>query len=175
MRLKSLYYLCILLLGFFLMITFNSWALSTDRQQSATFIADHVIYNQKKGITIFTGNVSMEQGSTHLTGDEVSITTDSQGKITQMIAKGHLAHYTELPDKQKKIIDALAETIEYYPLKALAILIDNCELKQGLNSFKAPRIVYDIGKQIIVSTPTKQSVKSVIVLQPQDLPGGNKL
>lgn len=150
------------------------FALKSDHNLPATFIADLVNYNNKTAVTFFTGHVKMDQGTTHLTGDEVTVENDSGGKVAKVIDKGHQAHYSTLPDGQEEIVDAYADTIEYYPQKGIAILISNAKVTQGKNSFTGPKIIYDIKKQVVLSTPTSQAVQSVIILQPQDLPGSHK-
>ncbi len=146
-------------------------ALSSDQNLPARFVSDHVVFNHKTGITIFTGNVKMDQGTTHLTGDKVTSYSNDNGNVTKVVAVGKLAHYNTLPDGQEKAVDAWAETIEYYPQEKTAILIGNGKVTQGANSFTGPHIVYNMEKQTVVSTPTTSNTQSVIVLQPQDLPG----
>ena len=149
-------------------------ALTSDKQLPANFTADNVTYNIKTGTRIFIGNVKMTQGTTHLEGDKVTVYNGSDGKVIKVIALGKRAHYSTLPNNQKEVMDAYAETIEYYPGKGSAVLIGNGEITQGKNSFKGPHIVYDIQKELITSLASANA-HTVIVLQPKDLPGGNSL
>ncbi len=146
-------------------------ALTSDAEQQAYFKADNVSFNYHTGATVYTGNVVMDQGSTHLTADKVTVHKDRHGNTDKTIAEGNLAHYTTLPDQQKKPIYASGNVIEYYPQKKLAVITGNAEVIQGRNNFHGPRIVYDMVKQTVFSDPSQQGGESVIVLQPQDLPG----
>lgn len=149
-------------------------ALSSDTHKIAKFVADHVAFNYRNGTTVYTGHVTMDQGTTHLQANKVTIYRDPNGNINQVIATGtagNLAHYTTLPDKQRQSIEAYGDTIEYYPAKQLAIIIGDGKVVQGKNSLQGSHIVYDLAKQTVVSSPSHPGNKSVIVLQPNELPG----
>lgn len=150
------------------------YALSGDKNLPAQFVSDNAVYNSKAGVSVFTGNVQMNQGSSRLTGDKITVITDEKGKIIQIISIGKQAHYSTLPDNQTKILDAYADTIEYYPQKDEAILIGNGEIRQGKNSLKGPKIVYNLQQRILVAKsdelPNKTN-RSVIVINPNELPG----
>lgn len=155
-------------------IAIPTYALKTDREQPAHFVADHVLFNQKAGLTVFTGQVKMDQGTTHLIAEKVTVYSDKAGTVVKAVATGNPAHYTTLPDDQKNPIDALGDTIEYYPQEKKAVIKGNGVVTQGPNRFNGSYIVYNMIEQTVVSIPTKQGVQSVLVLQPQALPGNNK-
>ncbi len=151
-------------------IPLTSWGLDSDKVKPANFIADYVTFNEKTGIKIFTGHVKMDQGTTHLTGDKVTV-YNANGSVVKIVAIGNPAHYSTLPDNQKEVLNATAQTIEYYPQKSIAVLIDNGIVTQGENVFKGPHITYDMIKQTVISKPTDKQIQSTIVIQPQDMPG----
>ncbi len=163
---------------FYLLLAYSipALALSSDNQQPAHFIADHVVYNYKDGITIFTGNVKLNQGTTQLIADQVTTYTNKDGKIDKAIATGtgnQLAHYSTLPDNQDQIVDVFGERIEYYPLDKQAVVIGSGTITQGQNRFNGSHIVYDMQKQVVTSLPVPDQ-QSVIIVQPQNLPGKAK-
>ncbi|HVV68781.1 MAG TPA: lipopolysaccharide transport periplasmic protein LptA [Gammaproteobacteria bacterium] len=157
---------------FGLLIPGNCLALSTDRDQPAHFIADKFQTNQKTGITIFTGHVQMDQGTTHLTADKVTVYNGEHGRINKAIAVGAPAHYSTLPDNEKKnrMMDAYGKTIEYYPQLRKAVILGDGIVIQGPNRLNGEHIIYELDKQLATSLPTG-TAQSVLVLQPQDLPG----
>lgn len=156
-----------------LLIPSMSFGLNSDSDLPAHFVADSVVYNYKQGITVFNGHVKMDQGTTHLTADEVTSYANNDGKIYQVIAIGNLAHYTTLPDNQDKIVDIFGRKITYYPLEKKAIVIGNGTVIQEPNQFNGEHLVYDMQKQLVTSLPV-EGAQSVIVLQPQELPGKSK-
>ena len=169
LRIKASHCLAFLLLGMSWLPM--AWALDSDGDLPAKFDSDQLSYNQKTGVTVFTGHVTMDQGSTHLTADQVTIHSNKEGKIVQVIATGKQAHYTTLPEGKDKIMDAFADTIEYYPLDKKAILIGNAFVNQSPNQLRGSHIIYDMTKQQVLSLASPTGQKTVVVLQPQDLPG----
>lgn len=165
MCMKTIYKCCFLLI----LLPFSSWGLSSDEKKPAHFEADDVNLNHKTGLTVFTGHVKVDQGTTHLIADKLTVYKGPEGKVTKVIAVGQLARYTTLPDKQKKVMDAFAKTIEYYPKEKKAVLLGQGTITQGSNTFKGEHIIYDLAQQTVTSLPTAGS-KSVLILQPQDMP-----
>ncbi len=147
-------------------------SLPQNAYQTAHFKADHASFNANQGTTIYAGHVKITQGSTQLTACEVTIYKD-KGIIHKIIATGNPAHYTTLPNKQQIPVDALGQTITYYPQKQVAVIDGNGYIQQGANSLKSDHIVYDIAKQTMGSTPSAQgnNRKTLIILQPNELPG----
>jgi lipopolysaccharide export system protein LptA len=158
-----------------LVISHPLFALQSDAAQTARFASDNVSFNDNNGTTIYSGNVKMEQGTTHLIADKVVVYRNKDGSTDKAVATGKLAHYITLPDNQKDPVDAFGDKIEYYPQKHLAIIIGNGNVIQSKNSLKGPYIIYDMVKQTVTSvappsTPAAEK-KSLIILQPWDLPG----
>lgn len=170
MKNKRLNYISLIIL--LLLTPLSSLALKSDADKIAQFKADNVSFNYNNGATIYTGHVTMNQGTTHLIADKVTVTKDRNGEVNKMIAVGKQAHYNTLPDEQKKPIDAFGDTIEYYPEQKTAVIIGNGLVTQGMNSLQGPHIVYNMVNQTVVSAPSLDGGKSTIILQPQDLPGG---
>ncbi len=58
---------------------------------------------QKKGISIFTGNVKVTKGSDELNASKVTIYTDKENKPTKYVAEGDVSFYivTELNEKYR--------------------------------------------------------------------------
>jgi lipopolysaccharide export system protein LptA len=160
------------ILSICILIPINSLALSTDRDQPAHFTADKFQTNQKTGITIFTGHVQMDQGSTHLNADKVTVYNGEHGRINKAVAIGLPAHYTTMPDDEKKNrpMNAFGKTIEYYPQERKAVILGDGLVIQGPNRLNGEHIIYEMEKQLVTSLPTGP-IQSVLVLQPQDLPG----
>lgn len=151
-----------------------AFALSSDKTKPLHITADDVNFNHKTGITVFHGNVKMDQGSTHLTGDTVTVYSDTAGNIIKIIALGNKntrAEYITLPDQQKDVMNAKADSILYTPPKNLAVLLGHGDVTQGMNSFAGPHIIYDIQKQTVLTMPSEKNVQTVIVIQPQSPPG----
>lgn len=159
----------ILIRNFILLIIIfplTSWALSTDKQQPAYIEADSASLNHKTGICIYRGNVKLTQGSTTIIADTLTTYLNAQNQLQQATAIGQLATYTTLPDNTKLPFTAVAQTINYYPIKSSVELIGQAKATQGSDSFAGPKINYDIKQQIVI-TPPSQGGRTTIIIQPQ--------
>jgi len=152
----------------------KSWALSGDSNLPAQFSADHISHNIKSNITIFTGHVQMDQGSTHLTADKVTAYKDKSGQINKILAEGKPAHYSTLPDAQQQVMDAYGKTIIYFPLARKAEIIGEAKIIQAPNSYSGAHLVYDMAKQLTTALPSEDGTSSQLILQPQNLPGRSR-
>jgi lipopolysaccharide export system protein LptA len=160
------YFILTLLRGNFSAI---GWALPSDRDQPANIEADHVEYQQKTGITIYTGHVKVDQGTSHLLADTMTVYQDSHNKKMQkIIAQGNLAQYTTLPKPGGEILHASAKTIQYDPINNQVLLLGDAVVMQEGNSFRGQHIEYDVTKEIVVSAPSANS-KTTIVIRPGGL------
>ena len=156
-------------LAILLALPVASFALSSDSHKLTKFTSKSATYNYKTHVATFTGDVVMTQGTTKLTADKVTVYRTKAGKIKKLIAKGKLAHYQTLPDNDHRVLYAKAKTIDYSPAKGLTILIGDAAVQQGKNSITGNKIIYNMRKQLMTSTPGTKA-KTVIVLNPANPP-----
>jgi lipopolysaccharide export system protein LptA len=156
--------------AFFLLslISLAAYALSSDNDLPMSITSDKLDFNNKTGITIFTGNVKMDQGTTHLRADKVTVYKQPDGEIDKIVALGKQAHYSTLPETGKDVMDAFGNSIEYYPKKKQAIILGDGAIKQGKNIFTAQHIIYDLAKDTLTSIPTKGS-PAKLILHPEEV------
>lgn len=146
----------------------TSYALTSDQYLPYYVRATTIIYKNKLHLTIYISNVHAHQGSSQLSGDKVIVYNSANGSdILRMVATGHPAHYSTLPDKQSERLYAQAETIEYYPQKNQVLLLKKARVTQKKNVFTGPHIWYDIKQQKVISTNPKGSSETKIVIEPQ--------
>lgn len=65
----------------------TSFALPSDRNQQLTLVADRATYNDKTGVTTYTGNVVIEQGTMKLQADSIVATLNSKEKSKLSLPK----------------------------------------------------------------------------------------
>ncbi len=153
------------------LISSTAIGLTSDEKEPAHFVSEQFMFNQKTGVTIFAGKVTMDQGTTRLIADQLTIYKDHEGKVEKIVAVGHLAQYSTLPDKEKRVLTAKGEKIEYYPKTKKAIILGKGVITQGDNTFMGEQIHYDIAQQALTSIPLPGGSQSSLIIQPQDLPG----
>jgi lipopolysaccharide export system protein LptA len=133
-----------------------AFALSTDKQQDIEIQADSAEMDDIKGITIYRGDVIVDQGSIHMTGHTMTVYNDDDGETELVVMQGTPATYRQLPDDSKIYDEAEALQMEYYALKDYVILIDNALVTQEGLRFSGSRIEYDtIASQVKAKGSTK--------------------
>ena len=126
-------------------LLFNSyaWGLSTDKNQPIEIEADAAELDDQKGVTIYTGNVVVIQGSIRMTGDKMTVYYTKENDLDTVIMVGQPATYRQLPDNSEIYDEAEALRMEFYNLKNLIVLINNALVKQEDKRFSGNRIEYD--------------------------------
>lgn len=144
-----------------------SFALPEDKQAKVFIIADSTIYNYKTGINTFTGNVKVDQGTTHIIADKLVTKNNNQHKIQEAIAYGlkEPAHYWTLQKVGDPEIHAHAMIIKFYPIVSNVTLEKNVTITQGENSFQGQLILYNMQDQTI-TVPASQDGRAVLVYNP---------
>lgn len=149
-----------------LFMPFVCLALNSDSTKVAHIRSDSFNYNNKTGVAKYIGHVHAKQGTTTIDADNVTLYRNAKQKIEKIIALGNPAHYTTLPDHEKKYLHASAKRIEYHPITGKMILIKNGFAKMGNNSFSGEHIIYDTASETIVSLPNEHS-QTHIVIEPE--------
>lgn len=132
-----------LLLATTLLWSGNAYTLASDKDQPIEIEADAAELDDKKSVTVYTGNVVVVQGSIHMTGDKMTVYYTEDNDLESVIMVGDPATYKQLPDDSDVYDEAQAKRMEYYSPKNLIVLINNAEVKQEGLRFSGNRIEYD--------------------------------
>jgi len=124
-------------------------ALSTDRDQPITIEANRAEADDARQVTIYRGNVVLDQGTLRITGSTVTIYYDQAGNLAKMVSLGDPARFRQLPDGETEYRKARALRMEYYAKKDLIILLGEAEYGQGADRLAAERIVYDSRRSLV--------------------------
>ncbi|HCA89108.1 MAG: lipopolysaccharide transport periplasmic protein LptA [Legionellaceae bacterium] len=144
-----------------------SFALPEDKAKKAYLLAQSVELNQQTHQGIYIGEVTFDQGTTHLRADKATTLSDPKNKLLEARAYGNtkkLAHYWTKTAPNKPELHAFAEQIHYYPPKHLVVLIGQARVLQGEDSLSADKICFDTLKKHVTSS-NKQS-KTIIIIHP---------
>lgn len=151
------------------LLSTSLFSLSTDKNKKVYVISDHAIYNFKTGLSVFVGHVKVNQGSTHLRADRLTLQNEHH-EIKEAIAyglKNNLAHYWTLPKIGDKNLFANAKIIKFYPIASKVTLEKNVILDQGTNHFQGQLLYYDIKDQTI-QLPPSENGKAVLIYNPDE-------
>ncbi len=142
------------------------WALSSDRQQPMHIEADQAELDDQKGVSVYTGNVKVTQGTLVLTGDVMTVYNKGDD-VDHVIMVGEPATYRQRPDGKDEDMHAKSLRMEYFATPERIILINKAVAWQGKNVFRSERIVYDVAADRVNAGDASGDQRVRITLQPK--------
>ena len=134
-------------------------ALPEDRDQPIRITADQALRDEKQGITQYTGNVQMDQGSLHIEADKITIYHVNE-EADKIVAEGQPAHMQQRPEPDKGLMHARANTIEYYKAEDRVHLRDNAQVEQDGSTVTGDTIDYFITEQLVRADSNEEETTS---------------
>ncbi|MEZ5502663.1 MAG: lipopolysaccharide transport periplasmic protein LptA [Halioglobus sp.] len=142
-------------------------ALPEDRDQPIHITADKALRDETKGVTIYSGNVVLTQGSMELEADTLTIyhTTENADKI---VAEGKPAKMRQQPELNKGVVHANANVITYFKTEDRVLLRSDARIEQDGAVVAGDSIEYFIAKQLITAEAdqTQEGNKVEVVIPP---------
>ncbi|GAB6041744.1 lipopolysaccharide transport periplasmic protein LptA [Endothiovibrio diazotrophicus] len=118
-------------------------ALPGDQEQPVDLEADSADLDDKRGISIYRGDVRYAQGSIRMSSKVMTI-YNPDGELSKVVLEDGPARYSWLPKKGDERVKARGKTIEYYADKDQVVVVGDAEVVQAGDTFRAERIVYDM-------------------------------
>jgi lipopolysaccharide export system protein LptA len=145
-------------------------ASTEDTRKPITIEADRAVLDEKKQISIYTGNVILKQGGIEVKADTITVYT-KEGQLQRVVAEGNPVHYQQQQNNNEDI-RGVSQRMEYETETNRVLLLGDAELWQGGNRFSGKRIQYDPGQEKVIATgdpnATENGAQRVkIILQPQ--------
>ncbi len=145
----------------------SAFALESDARQPITIDSNQATYDEKKAVSIYTGNVILVQGSLRVKSDKLIVYLQG-GDVRKLVASGKPARFRQIPAPGKDEIKGKALTAEYYPDKELLILLKDAVVWQGNNTYTSEIIKYDSKNAIVKAGEQSSDSKRVrVILQPK--------
>lgn len=126
-----------------LLLSAPASALDSDSEQPMFVEADAAELDEKQSISLYIGNVEVQQGSMRIRADEVLVHHKPNRQPRKIIAVGNPVRYRQLLDDDPDEVRARAQRMEYEADREEITLIDDAELIQGEDRFVSDRIVYN--------------------------------
>lgn len=148
-----------------------AWAEKADAKKPIEIAADNGTLDQLKGITVWRGNVIVNQGTLHATADEVTVTRDAENRQT-LHAVGKLATFRQKMDNSPEYVDGAARQIDYTSAADLVVLTGSARIKRGQDVVQGEKITYNTDTEVYqvvggsAQGPNKGRV--TVVIQPRD-------
>lgn len=144
-------------------------ALPEDRNQPIYIQSDRAERDERKGTTVYTGDVEIDQGSLHISADRVTIAMDGD-QVTRIDAFGAPAKMHQKPSPEREPVYARATTIQYDVAREILTLIEQAAVTQEGSTVKGERIEYFVQEQRVkASSGSAESGASRVqmVIQPR--------
>lgn len=142
------------------------WALSSDRDKPIQIEADQATINDKTGISVYTGNVVVVQGSMRITANILTVYSKDRS-FQKMISTGNPATFRQRPDGKDEDVAGEGKRIEYFGSRDTVYFYDNAKLEQAGSTFRSNHIVYDILNDKVNAGITSGDDRVKIIIKPQ--------
>jgi lipopolysaccharide export system protein LptA len=144
-----------------------AYGLAADRDQPITIEADRATFKEKEGVSIYQGNVYLNQGTLKLHGDTMTVYTKDD-HIEKAVLTGNPATFLQRPDGQDVDQHAEAHRMEYQAAGGFMILTGAARVWQtDGKEFRSEKITYDITKNTVNAGNSSGGDRVHITLQPK--------
>lgn len=158
----------ILIAGLLSAASISSFALDSDREQPIYVAADKASIDDKTGITIYTGDVDISQGTMILRGERVELRRDPQGNVDQIISTGAPAYFEQQPAEDQAVTVATGDKLDYLVGKQLLQILGSAKVVQAGDEFTGARINYDMNRALVDAfSDSKSDTRVRMVIQPR--------
>lgn len=132
-----------------------------------TVEADSLELNQKTGVSLYEGNVRLQQDAMLLQADRLELHSDGK-RLTQAIADGTPVHLEQTDPQTGEVTRAEALHIQYRFSSGQLELTGDAHLWRGGDKFSGNHLVYDAEARTVRASGNKEGKSRVkVILQPE--------
>ena len=138
-------------------------ATTPDDEQPVNISADSLDIQEQAGVSIYSGNVEVTQGSMTLKGDKITIQHPNRA-LQSIKVIGKPALFKRLDPETQTWVNGEANTINYNAQKKIAILIGSAKVEQpGKHLITGPELTYDMLNKTLKAQSTPQEKRRISV------------
>ncbi len=138
-------------------------AATPDEQQPVHISANSLDAQEKKGISIYKGNVIVTQGSLTLKGDKILV-KHPNNQLQTVKSTGQPASFKRFSQTDQSWLKGKANMIDYDALNKTVLLVGNAQVEQpGQHIIKGPKLFYDMINKTLKAQGTEQEKGRVSV------------
>lgn len=119
-------------------------ALPSDANQPIRLLADKATYSERTGVTTYSGNVTIEQGTLKIGADNITLNLGNNRSIQSAVATGRPATMQQVVTQEKGLAKGQANKIDYNAVTGIVTLTGNAKLTQAGASFAGNVIRYSL-------------------------------
>ncbi|MBN2872489.1 MAG: lipopolysaccharide transport periplasmic protein LptA [Halothiobacillaceae bacterium] len=143
-----------------------AFAAQADRNQPIKVQADKKVTRYQEGTSIYTGDVIIDQGSLHATGDRATLYLED-GQLVRAVLEGHPATFRER-DEQGNLVEGKAKQADYRTAKGNVILRGDAWLKRSGDEIRSDRITYRLDTEVVEAGEDGGGSRVEMILQPRN-------
>ncbi len=144
-----------------------SLAAGSDRDQPISIEADRVDVDDAKGVSVYSGNVVLRQGSMELLADTLTLETSAQRELVAVMAQGTPARFKQLNDPTMGEVRGHADKITYEVKDEYLLFVGNAYLWQCGDEVSGNQVEYFGAKALVKAKKAENGQGRVqVVLQP---------
>lgn len=148
-------------------------AASGDRQQPVNLRADRIEIDQKKGTSLYRGQVVLTQGTLRMTAARAEA-RNRGNKVDTVTAEGKPVTFRHRPAGATEYIQGQAGRVHYRVPEQLVDFGGNVNLQRGRDTFRSAQAHYDIAaRQVIAEGNAEQRAYVALVPRPRLLASGD--
>lgn len=138
------------------------------RQLPITMEADHVMIDDQKRVSVYSGNVKLNQGTINISADKISVFGDKQ-RLQKLVAEGSPVRFSQ-EEGPHGVLRGSATRLEYMVVEQNLLLTGGAELWQGDSQFSGGRIEFNLKQGLVKASGEKRGQDRVrVVIQPDQV------
>ena len=141
-------------------LTASVFALPSDRSQAISLVADKATYSERSGVTTYSGNVIIEQGTMKLQAASLVAQLNKNKQISTITASGSPAKFQQQLESNRGIARGEAQKIIYNAETGIINLVGNAYLYQDGASIRSSTLKYSMNKGDIEASGASDSTGS---------------
>jgi len=145
-------------------------ALPDDRNQPIQIAADQATIDDAQGVTSYSGNVQIEQGSMKITASKVDLYR-SNGDVNRILATGNV-HFQQQAASDKPVTNAYGERMDYSIDRREITITGQARVVQQKDTFTGQKIVYNLDRSLVnaFGGEGEKGQRVQMVIQPKGAP-----
>ncbi|MDJ0881740.1 MAG: lipopolysaccharide transport periplasmic protein LptA [Gammaproteobacteria bacterium] len=141
-------------------------ALTGDRDQPINIEADKLEIDENRQISIYQGNVRMQQGSLSIQADKIILHFDAQNDLEWLEINGNPAQFNQLNDERKPV-SGTAQSMHYYDRESLLKLMGRARFKSDKDSIESENITVNTATNALQAGDQDGSERVRMLIQPK--------
>lgn len=147
-------------------------SLPGDTDQPIRIAADTAVRDDRRGVTIYSGNVTMNQGSMRIWADKITV-HNGEEEIDRIVARGKPARLEHQQETEKQPLMATGRQIEYFRSEERIRIREDAALEQEGSTVRSENIDYLIRDRLVKAEGGDSDIteRVEVTIPPRSNPG----